>query len=175
MAERPDWVAGFDRPRGTETRRMRGRWYLYERSYRYDPEIKRPRKVLGRCLGKITPEGLVPSASRAERAASAQAAEVSDVVEVDVDGLVLLVYCVVDPIAFDGTPANLPAHGLAHVEVDAEEPGVVGDEAKLLLVLVEQGSGGAGSLKRHGDVAYGGVKAGIRGVRDDNPIGHTCS
>ncbi len=71
MAERPDWVAGFDRPKGTETRHIRGRWYLYERSWRYDPETRRSRKVSGRCLVKITPEGLVPSVSRAERAAAA--------------------------------------------------------------------------------------------------------
>ncbi|MDO4536794.1 MAG: hypothetical protein Q4B54_01440 [Coriobacteriales bacterium] len=71
----------------------------------------------------------------------------------DEDGLVLVVCCVVDPIAFDGKPANLSAHGLAHVEVDAEDPGVIGDEAKLLLVLLEQGSGGVGRLKRQGDVA----------------------
>ena len=82
MAEKPDWVAGFDRPKGTEIKRIRGNWYLYERSWRYDPKIKRSRKVSGRCLGKITPDGLVPSVSRAERAGRAKAPAVSDVVEV---------------------------------------------------------------------------------------------
>ena len=82
MAEKPEWVASFDRPKGTEIKRIRGNWYLYERSWRYDPEIKRSRKVSGRCLGKITPDGLVPSVSRAERAARAKAPAVSDVVEV---------------------------------------------------------------------------------------------
>ncbi|MEE1159535.1 MAG: transposase, partial [Atopobiaceae bacterium] len=85
MAEKPDWVAGFDRPKGTEIKRIRGNWYLYERSWRYDPEIKRSRKVSGRCLGKITPEGLVPSVSREERAA--KAAVVADVVEVGASSL----------------------------------------------------------------------------------------
>lgn len=80
MAEKPEWVSGFDRPKGTEIKHIRGNWYLYERSWRYDPEIKRSRKVSGRCLGKITPEGLVESVGREERAA--RAAEVADVVEV---------------------------------------------------------------------------------------------
>lgn len=64
MAEKPDWVRGLDRPRGIETRRMRGKWRLCERSWRYDPKTGRSRKVSGRYLGKITPEGLVPSAGR---------------------------------------------------------------------------------------------------------------
>ena len=87
MAEKPEWVASFDRPRGTEIKHIRGNWYLYERSWRYDPKIKRSRKVSGRCLGKITPDGLVPSVSRAERAGTARAPSVSDVVEVGASAL----------------------------------------------------------------------------------------
>ncbi len=34
MAEKPEWVAGFDRPKGTEIKHIRGSWYLYERSWR---------------------------------------------------------------------------------------------------------------------------------------------
>ena len=48
MVERPDWVAGFDRPKGTEIKRIRGHWYLYERLSVYDPGIKRSRKKSGR-------------------------------------------------------------------------------------------------------------------------------
>lgn len=83
MAERPDWVRDFDRPKGTEIKHIRGNWYLYERLSVYDPEIKRSRKKSGRCLGKITPEGLIPSVSREERAkrAKSDAPAVSDVVE----------------------------------------------------------------------------------------------
>lgn len=87
MAEKPEWVASFDRPKGTEIKHIRGNWYLYERSWRYDPEIKRSRKVSGRCLGKITPGGLVKSVSREERAARAKAAEIADVVEVGASSL----------------------------------------------------------------------------------------
>ena len=83
MAEKPEWVEGFDRPKGTEVKHIRGNWYLYERSWRYDPKIKRSRKVSGRCLGKVTPEGLVPSVSRERRAAG----KVADVVEVGASSL----------------------------------------------------------------------------------------
>ena len=84
MAEKPDWVRDFDRPKGTEIKRIRGNWYLYERSWRYDPKIRRSRKVSGRYLGKITPGGLVPSAGRARRA---EEPAVSDVVEVGASSL----------------------------------------------------------------------------------------
>ena len=67
MAEKPGWVRDFDRPKGTEVKHIRGNWYLYERSWRYDPKIRRSRKVSGRYLGKIVPEELVPSASRTAR------------------------------------------------------------------------------------------------------------
>ena len=87
MAERPEWVTGFDRPRGTEIKSIRGHFYLYERRSVYDPEIGRSRKKSGRCLGKITPDGLVPSVSRAERAERAKAPAVSDVVEVGASSL----------------------------------------------------------------------------------------
>ena len=86
MAEKPESVAGFDRPKGTEIKHIRGSWYLYERSWRYDPSIRRSRKVSGRCLGKITPEGLVPSVSRAERARKAEV-RISDVVEIGASSL----------------------------------------------------------------------------------------
>ena len=55
------------RPKGTETRHMRGNRYPCERSWRYEPKIRRLRKVSGRYLGKIVPEELVPSASRTAR------------------------------------------------------------------------------------------------------------
>ena len=39
-------------------------WYVYERFSKYDPAIKRSRKVSGKCLGKLTPLGLVPTQRR---------------------------------------------------------------------------------------------------------------
>ena len=53
-------------------------WYLYERTSVYDPKIKRSRKKSGSILGKITPEGLVPS----KRAAQPQSIHIDDVAEV---------------------------------------------------------------------------------------------
>ena len=95
MAEKPEWVASFERPAGTEIKHIKGHWYLYGRSSRYDPERKRSARVSGRCLGAITEAGLIPSVSRRERARRAvpappapsgpvapEAAAVSSVVEV---------------------------------------------------------------------------------------------
>ena len=79
MAERPGWAGDFDRPKGTEARRMRGNWYPCERSWRHDPKTGRSRKVSGRRLGKTVPKGLTSGAGRAARA---KAPAVSDVVEV---------------------------------------------------------------------------------------------
>ncbi len=91
MTEKPDFVTSFQKPRNTEIKRIRNNWYLYERSSRYDPIKKRSQKVSGKCLGKITPEGLVPTKRRLVseepvQASSTPAIEpvssLSDVVEV---------------------------------------------------------------------------------------------
>lgn len=62
--EKPDYVLNFSKPVNTEIKNVGKYWYLYERSNRYDPVIKRSRKVSGCCLGKITAAGLVPSTKR---------------------------------------------------------------------------------------------------------------
>lgn len=55
----PQWVLDQKRP-GTEIRRIRGYYYLYEAKCVYDKEKKRGRKVTGKYLGRITEaEGLV--------------------------------------------------------------------------------------------------------------------
>lgn len=64
MAEKPDFVASFQRPQNTEIKHIRNNWYLYERFSRYDPVKKRSQKISGKCLGKITPDGLVPTKRR---------------------------------------------------------------------------------------------------------------
>ena len=57
----PDWVLKFKKP-GTELRLIKGRYYLYEVSSKWDPEKKRAKKITGRLIGKITPEeGFVES------------------------------------------------------------------------------------------------------------------
>lgn len=73
MTEKPDYILTFDRPKNTEIKKIGNNWYLYERFSKYDPTIKRSRKVSGRCLGKITPDGLIATKRRltpAERPAT---------------------------------------------------------------------------------------------------------
>ena len=55
----PRWVAKHRKP-GTEIRLQHGQWYQYKVTSKYDPKIKRSRKITQSYLGTITPEGLVP-------------------------------------------------------------------------------------------------------------------
>lgn len=57
----PEWATKFRRP-GAELRLINGRYYLYEFKTVYDPYRKRPRKISGKILGRITEkEGFVES------------------------------------------------------------------------------------------------------------------
>jgi len=51
----PDWATDLRLP-GTELRLIRGRYYLYAVSSKYDPTLKRAKKVTGKLLGTITQE-----------------------------------------------------------------------------------------------------------------------
>ena len=64
MIEKPDYVKAFQKPAKTEIKHIGGGWYLYECSSKYDPAIKRSRKISGKCLGVITPRGLVKTMRR---------------------------------------------------------------------------------------------------------------
>ena len=56
----PDWVENFRRP-GTNITCIRGKYYLYEVTSKWDPEKKRAQKKTGKYLGRITEEeGLIP-------------------------------------------------------------------------------------------------------------------
>ena len=44
MAERPGWARNFSRPKGTETRRMRGDQHPCKRSWHHDPKTGWPRR-----------------------------------------------------------------------------------------------------------------------------------
>ena len=55
MTEKPDYVKAFTKPPKTEIKHIGKGWYLYECTSRYDPELKRSRKISGKCLGAITP------------------------------------------------------------------------------------------------------------------------
>jgi transposase len=49
----PTWATKF-RTKGTELRLLNNTYYLYSVSSKYDPKIKRARKITGKLLGKIT-------------------------------------------------------------------------------------------------------------------------
>ena len=60
----PRWATDQRKP-GTELRLIRGRYYLYAVSSRYDPTLKRAKKITGKILGTITEEdGFVESEKR---------------------------------------------------------------------------------------------------------------
>ena len=57
----PDWAVKY-RTKGTELRKIRGYYYLYEYKTVYDAVLKKPKKISGKLLGAITEkEGLVDS------------------------------------------------------------------------------------------------------------------
>ncbi len=62
--ERPDYVQNFEKPKNTEIKYITGNWYLYNRESTWDPVTKRKIKRSGSIIGRITPEGLVPSKHR---------------------------------------------------------------------------------------------------------------
>jgi len=57
--ERPDFVRNFVKPKNTEIKYISGKWYLYTRATKYDPETGTSTKVSGKMLGSITEQGLV--------------------------------------------------------------------------------------------------------------------
>jgi transposase len=67
----PDWVLAQKR-KGTAIHCIKGYYYLYEVSSQWDPVKKRPRRITGKLIGRITPEGLTPSGQRQPRQSSAQ-------------------------------------------------------------------------------------------------------
>jgi len=53
MNKHPDWALKH-KVKGTELRLIRGKYYLYEISSKWNPEIKRAKKITGKYLGRIT-------------------------------------------------------------------------------------------------------------------------
>ena len=64
MIEKPAYVKDFPKPSKTEIKHIGKGWYLYECSSKYDPKVKRSRKISGKCLGLITPNGLIKTTRR---------------------------------------------------------------------------------------------------------------
>jgi transposase len=64
----PEWALKHKKPR-TELRLMKGRYYLYEVSSKWNKEKKRAQKITGKILGRITEDkGFTPSGERAHSA-----------------------------------------------------------------------------------------------------------
>jgi hypothetical protein len=59
----PQWALDQKKP-GTELRFIRGLYYLYEYKTVYDKQRKGPKKITGKLLGRVTPQGFVPSGKR---------------------------------------------------------------------------------------------------------------
>lgn len=60
----PQWALKYKKP-GTELRLMKGRYYLYEVSSKWNKEKKRAQKITGKILGRITEDGgFMPSGGR---------------------------------------------------------------------------------------------------------------
>jgi transposase len=60
----PQWALKLKTP-GTELRLIRGNYYLYEYKTIYNREKKKPKKISGKMIGRITQQdGLIPSAKR---------------------------------------------------------------------------------------------------------------
>jgi len=60
MSKIPEW-AKKQRQKGTEIKVIGGKYYLCKATSKWDPKIKRPRKISGDYLGVLTPEGLIPA------------------------------------------------------------------------------------------------------------------
>jgi transposase len=56
----PAWALQH-KQKGTELRLINGTYYLYQVTSKWNPEKKRPQKITGKLLGKITPKGFFES------------------------------------------------------------------------------------------------------------------
>ena len=64
MKKFPDWVLKHKR-KGVELREIRGRYYAYEVSSKWNKKLKRPQKITGNYLGTITEtDGFVPKRTK---------------------------------------------------------------------------------------------------------------
>lgn len=61
----PEWALKYKKP-GTELRFMKGRYYLYEVSSKWNKEKKRAQKITGKILGRITENGFTPSGEKTQ-------------------------------------------------------------------------------------------------------------
>jgi hypothetical protein len=53
----PEWALHY-KQKGTELRLINGHYYLYEVSSKWNPDKQRAQKITGKCLGRVTPDGV---------------------------------------------------------------------------------------------------------------------
>jgi len=58
-----DWVEKHKR-KGCEIKEINGNYYMYKLKSAWDPVRKRPKKVSGEYIGKVTPDGVIPKQQR---------------------------------------------------------------------------------------------------------------
>jgi hypothetical protein len=63
----PDWVEA-QKKQGFEIKKIGNGYYMYERKSRWDKEKKKSVKVTGKYIGIVTPDGVVPSKNKFDRA-----------------------------------------------------------------------------------------------------------
>ena len=81
MIEKPDFILNFHKPENTEIKHIRGHWYLYERHNKYDPSIKRSRKVSRQVSWQKSRAGVLTPTKR-RLVNIEQKPQISDVIEV---------------------------------------------------------------------------------------------
>jgi hypothetical protein len=59
----PEWVEK-QKKRGQEIKKINGKYYVYERKSRWDPQQKKSKKKTGEYLGRLTQDGFVPKRAR---------------------------------------------------------------------------------------------------------------
>jgi len=64
----PEWALAHRKP-GTELRKIKGHYYLYAVSSKWDKITQRTKKITGKIIGKITPEGKLVLSKRRENKA----------------------------------------------------------------------------------------------------------
>ena len=159
MSNFPDWVLAHKRS-GAEIRHISGHYYLYSVSSKWNADKKRPQKITGKILGKITPEGFVPSSKDGLRRSLATGPDLSTVAvkeyglccfiqqhlkdllarlaghyPVEWQGLVALAYC---RLAFQSSIRQMPFH-LAHRYLSELYPHLALNDKKISLLLRQIG------------------------------------
>lgn len=82
IADAPAYVRNFKKPPKSEIKRIGNSYYLYGCTYQYDKERKRSKKIPGKYLGTITPDGLIPPHANGTASIGKLVLKPSDCVEI---------------------------------------------------------------------------------------------